>query len=408
MPDRPDTLPSHANGRRVLVVGASIAGPAAAYWLDRYGFHVTVVERAPTIRLGGYPIDVRAVAMDVAVRMGIGPDLRAADIDSRRVSFVDGDGKESVTVDPGRINGSVRGRDVEVPRGVLASLIASLTRGRIDYRFGVSVRSLNDDGMSVVATFEDGATERFDIVIGADGVHSHTRALAFGAESEFTHPLGFNFVGFSIPNAFELDREAIISNVPGRMIAIYGAGARPQRAFVLMAFAHPYRLGREARTPAFQRDLAAKAFAGAGWRVHDLLQAMGSADDLYFDQVEQVRMPAWTTGRVALVGDAAYAPSFLTGQGSSLALTGAYVLASELARHPDHHTAFDAYERKFRPFVEGNQATVAEGAVGLIPMTPEQLDRRTQGLAEAAEAPTHAVDLARPEHEALNLSEYPA
>ncbi len=408
MQDRSDRLPAHAAGRRVLIVGASIAGPAAAYWLDRYGFQVTIVERAPTIRLGGYPIDLRAIAMDVAVRMGIGPDLRAADIDSRRVTFVDGDGKEIVAVDPGRVNGSVRGRDVEVPRGVLASLIAGLTRDRIDYRFGVSISSLQDDGTGVVAAFDDGATERFDIVIGADGVYSHTRALAFGAESGFTHPLGFSFLGFSVHNDFGLDREAIISNVPGRMIAIYGAGLRPEKVFVLMAFAHPYHLGREARDPAFQRDLAAKAFAGAGWRVPDLLQAMGSADDLYFDQVEQVRMPAWTTGRVALVGDAAYAPSFLTGQGSSLALTGAYMLASELARHSDHQTAFEAYERKFRPFVERNQATVAEGAVSLIPMTPEQLEQRTQGLAKAAEGATYATDMARPEHEALDLSEYVA
>jgi 2-polyprenyl-6-methoxyphenol hydroxylase-like FAD-dependent oxidoreductase len=390
-----------------LISGASIAGPTVAYWLKRHGFDVTVVERSSSIRLGGYPIDLRAAAMGVAQRMGLLPDLLAAHVHSQRATFVDSDGREVAVVDPEWVHGGVRGRDVELPRGVLAALLAGLTEERVTYRFNKSIAGLEDDGTGVQVTFDDGTRERFDIVIGADGVHSTTRALVFGEEAQFAHPLGFCFAGFSVPNSLALDREAVIANAPGRMAAIYAAGSLPETAFALLAFAHPYRLGREARDIAFQRDLTAKAFAGAKWQLPALLDAMERAEDFYFDSVEQVRMPTWSSGRVVLVGDAAYALSFLTGQGSSLALTGAYVLASELARHRDHRAAFAAYERKLRPFVELNQATVTEGTASMIPVTPEQLAQRAASLRAVSATPA-SEDTARAVHGALDLSEYNA
>jgi 2-polyprenyl-6-methoxyphenol hydroxylase-like FAD-dependent oxidoreductase len=391
--------------RRVLISGASIAGPTVAYWLERHGFDVTVIERSSSIRLGGYPIDLRAAAMDVVERMGLLSNLLAAHVHSQRATFVDGDGREVAIVDPEWVHGGVRGRDVELPRGVLAALLAGLTKERVTYRFNTSMRSLEDDGTDVQVTFDDGSRERFDIIIGADGVHSTTRALAFGDEAQFTHPLGFCFAGFSVPNIPPLDREAVIANVPGRMAAIYAAGSLPETAFALLAFAHPYRVGQEARDVSFQRDMTAKAFTGAKWQLPALLEAMKHADDFYFDSIEQVRMPAWSSGRVVLVGDACYAPSFLTGQGSSLALTGAYVLANELARHADHRAAFAAYEHKLRPFVEMNQATVSEGKASMIPATPEQLEQRTASLRAVSAIPA-SEDTARAVHSALDLSEY--
>lgn len=397
--------PDAAECRRVLISGASIAGPTVAFWLQRHGFDVTIVERSSSIRLGGYPIDLRAAAMEVAERMGLLHDLLAAHIHSRRATFVDAEGRELAAVDPEWVHGGVRGRDVELPRGALAALLAGLTEERVTYRFNTWIAAMADDGTGVQVTFNDGARERFDIVIGADGVHSTTRALVFGDEAQFTNPLGFCFAGFSVPNTLALDREAVIANAPGRMAAIYAAGSHPETAFVLLAFAHPYQLGQEARDVGFQRDLTAKAFAGAKWQLPTLLTAMEHAEDFYFDTVEQVRMPAWSAGRVVLVGDAAYAPSFLTGQGSSLALTGAYVLASELARHRDYRAAFAAYERKLRPFVEMNQATVTEGTASMIPVTPEQLAQRAASLRAVSATPA-GEDTARAVHGALDLSEY--
>ncbi|MET2831597.1 FAD-dependent monooxygenase [Mesorhizobium shangrilense] len=396
------------NGRSVLISGASIAGPALAYWLHEFGFSVTMVEQSQTIRLGGYPIDLRGSAMQVAERMGLLAELFQEHIRSEKATFLDEDGREIATVEPEWIHGAVRGRDVELPRGTLTSLLVSLTRDRIPYQFGTSIAAISDRADGVEVTFTDGGREMFDIVVGADGVHSNTRQLAFGPDADFAWPIGYCFAGFSTPNMLGLSHEAICVNAPGRLTALYAVGEKPKSVFTLLAFSHPYLLGREGREPAFQRDLTAKAFAGAGWKLPELIASMQVADDLYFDAVQQIRMPAWTKGRIALVGDAAYAPSFLTGQGSSLALVGAYVLACELALHADHRDAFAAYNSKLRPFVEMNQATVDQGKVGMIPSTPEQLEQRKASLLALVGASAMQKGTERAVHSALDLSDYDA
>jgi len=399
---------SHANGRHVLISGASIAGSALAYWLHRYGFSVTVVEQSETIRRGGYPIDLRGAAIQVADRMGLLPALQRAHIHTVRLTFVDGEGREIATLDPEWVSGGSRERDVELPRGALTSLLFSLTRHEIVYRFSSSIVASNEGDEGVDVTFSDGRRETFDLVIGADGVHSSTRELTFGPEREFAVPIGICFAAFATANTLGLSQEALCANVPGRLAALYAAGEHPEKLFTLLAFAHPYVLGRSGLDPALQRDLTAKAFAGAGWKLPELIATMRTAEDFYFDTVQQIRMPAWTKGRVALVGDAAYSPSFLTGQGSSLALVGAYVLASELALHPDHRGAFVAYERKLRPFVEMNQASITTGRVGMIASTPEQLTERNARLRELTRSAAARANARRPAHSAIDLGEYDA
>ena len=396
------------NGRRALISGASIAGPTLAYWLQRYGFSVTVIEQSEAIRLGGYPVDVRGTAMLVAERMELQDELFSAHIHTARATFVDGDGDEIAVIQPELVHGAVPGRDVELPRGELTSLLFLLTRRRVSYRFKTSIVTLDDQVDGVEVTFADGSRETYDIVIGADGVHSHTRKLVFGPESDFARPIGFCFAGFSSPNVLGLSREAICWNVPSQLAALYAVDQFPEKLFTLLAFAHPHELGPEGRDPAFQRDLIEKAFSSAGWKLPNLIKAMKEADDLYFDSVGQIVMPSWTKGRVALVGDAAYAPSFLTGQGTSLALVGAYVLASELALDPDHRKAFSAYEKKLRPFVEMNQATVNHGKVGMIPSTPEQLEQRRAELRSLVGVVPEEQRTGRASHNAFDLSDYAA
>ena len=375
--------------RRVLISGASFAGPALAFWLHRYGFAVTVIERAASGRTGGYPIDVRGPAIDVVERMGLLPGLRGAHIASRRLTFIDGEGRALAELGPEMMTG---GRDVEIPRGVLTKMLFDVTRDDVVYRFGTSIERLVDRGADVEVTFSDGGRETFDLVIGADGLHSNTRALAFGPESQFEYPIGFCFAGFVTPNTLGLSREAVCYNVPGRLAALYAVGDLPETVHAFLAFAHPRPSEQEARDQNRQRRLTAEAFAGCGWKTPELVEAMLAANDLYFDAVEQIRMPSWSKGRVALVGDAAYAPSFLTGQGTSLALVGAYVLAGELASHPDHAAAFAAYDRKLRPFVELTQAKVGEGRAMLIPVTQEQLDERNRSFAAMSSNDTASID----------------
>ncbi|TWG07866.1 FAD-dependent monooxygenase [Saccharopolyspora dendranthemae] len=384
---------------RVLVSGASIAGPATAFWLHRNGFEVTVVEKAAAVRDGGYPIDVRGTALEVVRRMGILPQLQDADIETRRLTFLEADGTVAAAVHPQHVAGGVDGQDLEVRRGDLTSVLYEAVRDDVEFVFHDSIDVLDEHPEGVRVTFRSGAQRDFDLVVGADGMHSRTRELTFGPELPFHRYLGFCFAGFTMPNTFGLSHEIIMWNAPGRGAALYGV----QDGDVVHGFLNfvgPQPPMELLRDPEAQRELVADAFAGDGWEVPSMVKAMREADDLFFDTVSQIHLPAWSRGRVALVGDAAYAPSFLTGQGSSLALVGAYLLADALASTTDHAEAFAAYEANLREFVELNQALVGEGDAALFPTTEEALEKRNSGLRGITEPPPAT---GHPEHSALTL-----
>ncbi|MGW0854077.1 FAD-dependent oxidoreductase [Streptomyces sp. NPDC002690] len=410
--------------RSVLISGASIAGPALAYWLHRYGFAVTVVEKADAVRGGGYPIDIRGTALEVVERMGLLPRLWEAHVDSRQVSFLGPDGSVRAAIRPETMTGGVEGRDVEVRRGDLADLLYGLVRDDVEFLFGDSIATLDDRGDGrgddgrddrgdgrdggVDVVFRSGARRTFDLVVGADGIHSHTRGLVMGPEERFHRSLGQCFAGFTLPNDFGLRHEGVIRNTPGKGAVLY-AVEETEDLHGFLVFASdlvdssvPLTAFRD---PAAQRDLVASVFADEGWEVPRMVAAMRAADDLFFDVAGQIHLPSWSTGRVALVGDAAYAPSFFSGQGSSIALIGAYVLAGELATHPDHTAAFAAYESALREFVEANQALAHSGLAVLAPRTAEDLAARDKALAE----PTIASgEEGRSINAALELREYAA
>ena len=394
--------------RSVLISGASIAGPTLAYWLDRYSFDVTVVECAPAVRSGGYPIDIRGTAIAVIERMGLLPQVKAAHIASRDLTFVDSEGKVigAVPVYDLTVN---QGDDVELPRGELTSLLYGLTgNSRARYRFDDSIEALEDDGAGVDVRFRSGERRRYDVVIGADGLHSNTRRLAFGPEAPFSRYLGQTFNLFTVPNDLGLSHGGVVYAEPGRAAGLFAVRDSP-RAFAFLIFAtetppfgaHPDR--------AEQIQHTAAVFADGGWEVPRLLAGLRNADDLFFDTVSQIRMPCWSKGRVTLVGDAAFAPSFRSGQGTSLALVAAYVLAGELAAHHDPADAFAAYERIARPFVEANQAlAIKESGNFLLPRNQQELDARNRMLAafEPGRSGDEPSRHARAVHRALTLPDY--
>jgi 2-polyprenyl-6-methoxyphenol hydroxylase-like FAD-dependent oxidoreductase len=390
---------------RVLVSGASIAGPTLAYWLHHHGFAVTVVERAGAVRGGGYPIDVRGTALGVVERMGLLPAVRASHVDSRRLTFLGPDGTTAATVGAEALTGGREGRDVELPRGDLTSLLYGAVRDDVEFVFGDSVTALDEDADGVDVTFASGARRRFDLVVGADGLHSGTRALAFGPEEGFHRYLGYCFAGWSMPNEFGMSHEGAVWSVPGRGALIYAVGESDQ-VYGFLAFTRDTPPFEAFRDPQAQRDLVAARYADdVVWRVPRLVAAMREADDLFFDVVSQIRMPRWSVGRVGLVGDAAHAPSFLSGQGSSLALVGAYVLAGELAAAATHQEGFARYERRLRDYVAQNQALADGGQTVVVPRTAEDIAardaalRRPEGLLGGE---------GRPEYTALELPEYDA
>ncbi|APR78891.1 monooxygenase, FAD-binding protein [Minicystis rosea] len=337
----------------ILISGASIAGPTLAYWLRRYGFNPTVVERAPAPRPGGYKIDIRGVAVDVVERMGLYDEIRRAGTDMQGGSYVDATGRWLATID-GETFGFRSGDDVEIMRGDLGHILHEKTRNDVEYVFNDSITSITQDVHGARVTFERGAPRTFDLVIGADGLHSNVRALAFGDEARFAFDLGTYVSIFSVPNHLGLDRWELVCSKPGRLVGLSSTRGDTQAKAFFTFVAPPLRDG--ARDPARQKELLNDVYAGMGWEVPRLLEAMADAPDFYFDRMTQIDMDRWSAGRVVLVGDAGYCPSPASGQGTSLALVGAYVLAGELAASGgDHHIAFARYEARMRGYVERNQ-----------------------------------------------------
>lgn len=402
-------FPTSRRGKRILVSSASIAGPSVAYWLDYFGFDVTVIERSEAVRGGGYPIDLRGPAVEIVDHMGILSQAKETHIDARRITFLRPDGSIAASIRPEQITGGVENRDIELPRGELTKLLHGLTRDRsVRYIFSESFASLEDGGDSVNVTFQSGTTETFDVVIGADGLHSNTRRLILGPEDPLTRYLGYCYNGFTMPNFLELSHESVTyTPAPGRYAVLSAVKDSPTlHAFLIFASEElPFSRHQDAES---QKRLTAEKFAGIGWDVPKLVEAMQQADDLYYDVMSQIHLDRWSEGRVALIGDAAFAPSFLSGQGSSLALIGAYILAGELASRDDPADAFAAYEKLMRPYAEANQNLAGEGTNVLLPRTQEDIDARDQALASlryahSAPPPGYA---SREAHSSLQLPDY--
>jgi 2-polyprenyl-6-methoxyphenol hydroxylase-like FAD-dependent oxidoreductase len=364
--------------KTILISGASIAGTTLAYWLHRYGFDVTVVERAPAPREGGYAVDVRGPAIKVLKQMGVAAQARNFNCDTLATQFLDARGKRAATMPRGF--GVIDAQDIEIMRGDLVRILYDTTRHDVRYQFADSIRALEQHADGVHVTFQHAPPHSFDLVIGADGLHSNVRRLCFGDEAQFMHHLGSYMAIFTAPNYLGLDRAQYLFNAPGRVVSVKSTNGNAELKVV--AFFSAETVAFDYRDIPGQKSLTAAAFADTGWELPRLMREMQSAPDFYFDSTSQVRMPRWSQGRVVLVGDAASCPSPLAGQGSSMALVGAYVLAGELAaQRSDPDAALGSYERRTRAFMQQNQEVSAELADGFAPNSSFGIWARNRSMA---------------------------
>jgi 2-polyprenyl-6-methoxyphenol hydroxylase-like FAD-dependent oxidoreductase len=340
--------------RRILISGAGIGGLALAYWLRRHGFLPTVVERASGSRGGGYKIDLRGAAVDVAERMGIVDAVRRHGIEMLSASWVDATGKRMATLRSDFLE--TRGdKSIEIMRGDLNRILHEAPGADVEYLFNDSIAQIAEVDGELDVSFGRAAPRRFDLVVGADGVHSNVRSLTFGDEAGFVDDLGGYYVAtFTVPNRLNLDRWDLFYMVPGKTMNV--ASVRQDAdARAVFLFASP-PLNYDRRDAAQQKKIVADLFAGLAWEIPWMLGEMRDAPDFFLDNVNQVRMDRWSSGRAVLIGDAGYAPCLASGQGTSLAIVGAYVLAGELkAAAGDHRVAFPRYEQQMREYVEQNQ-----------------------------------------------------
>jgi 2-polyprenyl-6-methoxyphenol hydroxylase-like FAD-dependent oxidoreductase len=366
----------------VLISGAGIAGPALAFWLNKCGYRVTIVEVADGVRPGGQTVDLRGAGGDVVERMGLMGQMRERSLEQRGVAWIKSDGRRRAEMPVTAFHGNGLVSKLEILRGDLVDVLYQATRDQTDYRFNTRITELSQNGDAVEATLTDGAKLSADLVVGADGPHSAVRRLVFGPEEQFVKPLGGYNAWFTAPDTVVLDGWYLMYQAPG-----LNASMRPSHdqsfAKAGLAFrSEPVAYDR--RNAGEQRALLTTHFAGAGWQCDALLAAAARADDFYFDAFAQVHLPTISQGRVTLAGDAGYCASPLSGMGTSLALVGTYVLAGELGRADSVdaqriQTALARYEAVMRPYIERCQ-DLPNGIDGYLPKSTSDIAITAQAM----------------------------
>jgi 2-polyprenyl-6-methoxyphenol hydroxylase-like FAD-dependent oxidoreductase len=366
----------------VLVSGAGIAGPTLAYWLEAAGFEVTLVEQAPALRTGGYVIDFWGLGYEIAGRMGLLPAINRIGYHMRELRIVDDRGARITGFGAEVFSELTDWQYVTLGRSDLAQLIFEQIEGRTEVLFDNEIAGLAQGSDHVRVQLAHGGERRFDLVIGADGLHSKVRALTFGPQSRFERPLGYRVAAFEAQGYHPRDEDIyVMYTQPGRMVGRFALHAdRTLFLFVFAAGDTPLPTTVEG-----QQALLREAYGDGKWECPRILAELDRADDLYFDRVSQIRMGSWSQGRVALVGDAAFCISLVGGQGSALAMLSAYVLAGELAKAGRRHEeAFANYEAGLRAFIERKQRGAERFATAFAPKTRFGLWFRNQVIRALA------------------------
>jgi 2-polyprenyl-6-methoxyphenol hydroxylase-like FAD-dependent oxidoreductase len=350
---------------RVLISGASIAGPVLAYWLSRYGFDVTVVERAPALRkTGGHSVDLFRPAMEISEKMGVLPRIEALITGTDRLTLFREGVQRPARIDLTKVVGAVSDRHVEIMRDDLSEVYYDAGRDRVEYLFGDSITAISPDGE---VTFEHAAPCRFDVVVGADGLHSNVRRLIFGEDAGHTQFLGGYLAVQSVPKTLAADAEMVVHAGAGRLAGIYTALPLDD-ARVLFMFRSKEELQYHYRDVVRQKELLRAAFCGLDATVDGWLDELDRTPTFYFDSITQLQRDTWSRGRVTLVGDAGYCPGPAVGGSTSIAVLGAYVLAGELAQaKEDYARAFAAYEQRMADPVRRSRAFARTMAKAIVP-----------------------------------------
>ncbi len=351
--------------KKTLISGGGIAGLTLAYWLHKYGHQPIVIEKARGIRSEGYMLDFLGTGWDVADKMGLVPQLHQIQHPVPYLIYKNDKGKTTAKLN---IKALYKGLNVadkylSLDRSDLEELLYDTIKDDVEVRFGTSVKEIQQSAQEVSVIFEDGTQEAFDLVAGADGIHSNVRELVFGDESQFARFLGYCFAVFELPNFGHDIEDGLVGYIePNRQITVYRLENNQLLAFFI------YKADNEGYIPPDKRKATLLAhYKNSGWLVPDILDSITDTTPIYLDSVTQIIMPTWSDNRVILVGDAAYCLTLISGQGASMAMGGAYILAEELSRSQDYQTAFAIYEKRLRPHVEEMQEKARKFASSFVP-----------------------------------------
>src|SRR5215471_4882052 len=390
--------------KTVLISGAGIAGPTLAYWLKAAGFQPTLVERAPKLRTGGYVIDFWGLGYDIAERMGLLDEINHVGYHIREMRIVNDKGERISGLGTNVFRELTGGRFVTIGRSDLSRLLFEKIKNDTEIVFGDEVVCLQEQTNAVQVTFEHGSQRRFDLVVGAGGLHSTIRHVVFGSQDRFEKGLGYIVAAFEVSGYRPRDEDVYVTYCqPGRMLG--RVALNKDRTLFLFVFAKDNGARSDMFDPTAQKALLHEVFDDGKWETSRILAEMERTQDLYFDRVSQIKMPSWSQGRVALVGDAAFCVSLMAGQGAALAMMGAYVLAGELAK-AQHEIAFASYEKLLRGFIEMKQQGAERFASAFAPKTRLGLFFRNQVIRATAIPGLARLTFGRDIVDTLQLPDY--
>ena len=359
----------------VLISGASFAGLATAFWMNRLGYTVTVVEVGKGLKTGGTPVDIREGTVDIVRRMGLLERIQASSLKPRPVEFLDPDGVRIETTPAQAGDARDSSRDYEIERDTLLHMLFEEVKSDVEFIFDDSIARVDESSDEVAVTFKSGKQQSFSLLFGCDGNHSNVRRMCFGEESAYSHFLQ-NYFSITIVDKLLIEENTSqMYNVPGKVVMV---NAYNNKTDIIFCFYSEKEISYSYRDQDEQRRIILQQFSNEGWRTRELLEELSRCRDFYFDKMCQIRMPSWTKGRVALVGDAAYCASPAAGMGGSLAIVGATALADAFQKHHGNfERAFQEYDDTLRPFVEDVQAQAVKFGLDMfVPRSEEALQRR--------------------------------
>ena len=363
------------NEKKVLVSGASIAGLSTAYWMNKLGYNVTVVEIANEPRISGAAVDLRGNTVDIAKRMGIFEQLKARRLSVEMIEFKNADDVTEGSIVLKSQDAELPDDEIEIERDKFLGILVDELKNDVEFIFNNNIMALNETKDAINVTFKNGTQRAFDLVFGCDGIHSGVRKIWFGHEKEYTYFLEAYF-SITIVNKLLIKQKTMqMYNVPDKAITL---NAYNNKTDIIFCFVSEKEIPYDYRDAEQQRNIILEQFAEQSWRTAELLEEVQHSKNFYFDKFCQIKMPSWTKGRVALVGDAGYCASPAAGMGASLSMNGAAALADALEKHNgDFNLAFQDYNKNFRPFIDEVQAT-AELNVreNFIPRTEEAIRKR--------------------------------
>jgi 2-polyprenyl-6-methoxyphenol hydroxylase-like FAD-dependent oxidoreductase len=391
----------------VLISGAGIAGPTLAFWLHAAGFTPVLVESSPQLRTGGFVIDLWGLGYEIAQHMGLGDELDRVGYHVQEMRIVDDRGRRIAGFGNRVLQELTGGRFVTLARGDLSRLLFERIQAETEIILGDEIVAIRDQAEGVYVQFRDASERRFDLVVGADGLHSNVRRLVFGPQEAFETGLGYLAAAFEVAGYRPRDENLyVLYGKPRRMVGRFAL--RDDRTLFLFVFVD--EAGRETASldQGRKKALLLEHFASCGWEVPAILDELGRSNEVYLDRVSQIRMPQWSSGRICLVGDAAFCVSLTAGQGSALAMTGAYVLAGELARAGGRHPhAFHSYEQRLREYVRSKQRGAAHFAQSFAPRTHLGLWVRNQLMRLTAIPQLARLTIGGGVADTINLPHYP-